>query len=162
MPIWGDGTLEYPIHNERRLASRRAVARGGAQRARRDETQRRRDPPWMELKNKGRRHRSDLSKTRREGENESGFPFSPSEIVEKVDNLEFTRTDRWKSFLKAFVKCFQSIEYSCPYLRLFMIPLSNMRANVKSGRDFNIGGRMFESFHHSAFRRFQRFPLSLN
>ena len=42
------------------------------------------------------------------------------------------------------------------------IPLSNMRANVKSGRDFNIGGRMFESFHHSAFRRFQRFALSLN
>lgn len=64
-----------------------------------------------------------LSKTRREGEDESGFPFSPSEIVEKVDNLEFTRTDRWKSFLKAFVKCFQSIEYSCPYLRLFMIYL---------------------------------------
>ena len=52
-----------------------------------------------------------------------GFPFSPSEIVEKVDNLEFTRTDRWKSFLKAFVKCFQSIEYLCPYLRLFMIYL---------------------------------------
>lgn len=105
------------------VASRRAVARGGAQRARRDETQRRRDPPWMELKNKGRRHRSDLSKTRREGENEPGFQFSPSEIVEKVDNLEFTRTDRWKSFLKTFVKCFQSIEYSCPYLRLFMIYL---------------------------------------
>lgn len=65
----------------------------------------------------------DLSKTRREGEGEPGFPFSPSEIVEKVDNLEFTRTDRWKSFLKAFVKCFQSIEYSCPYLRFFMIYL---------------------------------------
>lgn len=77
----------------------------------------------MELENEGRRHRSDLSKTRRKGEDESGFPFSPSEIVEKVDNLEFTRTDRWKSFLKAFVKCFQSIEYSCPYLRLFMIYL---------------------------------------
>ena len=109
MPIWDDGTREYPIRNERRLASRRAVARGGAQRARRGETQRRRDPPWMELENEGRRHRSDLSKTRRKGEDESGFPFSPSEIVEKVDNLEFTRTDRWKSFLKAFVKCFQSI-----------------------------------------------------
>ena len=96
---------------------------GRAQRARRGETQRRRDPPWMELENEGRRHRSDLSKTRRKGEDESGFPFSPFEIVEKVDNLEFTRTDRWKSFLKAFVKCFQSIEYSCPYLRLFMIYL---------------------------------------
>lgn len=123
MPIWDDGTREYPIRNERRLASRRAVARGGAQRARRGETQRRRDPPRMELENEGRRHRSDLSKTRRKDEDESGFPFSPSEIVEKVDNLEFTRTDRWKSFLKAFVKCFQSIEYSCPYLRLFVIYL---------------------------------------
>ena len=83
MPIWDDGTLEYPIRNERHLISRRAVAHGEAQRARRAGAQRRRGPPWMELENEGRRHRSDLSKTRREGENEPGFPFSPSEIVEK-------------------------------------------------------------------------------
>ena len=35
MPIWDDGTLEYPIRNERHLISRRAVARGEPQRARR-------------------------------------------------------------------------------------------------------------------------------
>ena len=29
MPIWDDGTREYPIRNERRLASRRAAAPAG-------------------------------------------------------------------------------------------------------------------------------------
>ena len=39
-------------------------------------------------------------------------PFSPFENVEKVDNLEFTRVNRWKSLLKEFVKAVQWIEYS--------------------------------------------------
>lgn len=31
MPIWDDGTLEYPIRNERHLISRRAAARSGGE-----------------------------------------------------------------------------------------------------------------------------------